>query len=87
MASPLFFERLRHDCSLELFLKGHLLQTAVFFFQLFHARHHGYINTTVLGHAICKRSSADTLVAANIGNAEASFNPFDRIHYLDVTEF
>ena len=77
MASPLFFERLRHDLSLEFFLKVHLLQTTVLFFKLFHARHHGHIHAAVLGPPFVKRRRADTQLAANIWDTYASFNPFD----------
>ncbi len=49
-----FFERLRDDLCLELFLRVHLLQPAVFFFELFHARHHGYIHAAVLGPPFVK---------------------------------
>ena len=77
MASPLFFESLRDNFGLELFLKVHLLQAAVFIFKLFHARHHGYIHAAVLGPPFVKRRRADTQLAANIWDTYASFNPFD----------
>ena len=76
MASPLFFEGLRHDLGFELFLKVHLLQTTVLFFELFHARHHGHIHTAVLGPPFVKRRRADAQLAANILDTYASFNPF-----------
>ena len=53
-------ERLRHDLCLELFLKVHLLQAAVFFFELFHARHHGDIHAVALGPPFVKRRCANT---------------------------
>ena len=77
MASPLFFERLRDNFSLELFLKVHLLQATVFIFKLFHARHPGHIHAPVLGTPFVKRRRADAQLAANIWNTYASFNPFD----------
>ena len=77
MASPLFFESLRDNFSLELFLKVHLLQTTVLFLQLFHARHHGDIHAPVLSTSFVKRRRADAQLAANIWDTYASFNPFD----------
>ena len=77
MASPLFYEGLRHDLSLELFLKVHLLQTTVLFFELFHARHHGHIHTAVLGSPFVKRRRADAQLTAYIWDTDASLNPFD----------
>ncbi len=38
-----FFERLRDDLSLELFLKPHLLQAAVLFFELFNGDIHAAV--------------------------------------------
>ncbi len=87
MASPLFFKRLRHNLGLELFLKVHLLQSAIFFFQLFHARHHGHIHAAVLGPSFVKRRRADAQLTTYIWNADASLNAFDRIHDLAVAEF
>ena len=87
MASPLFFEGLRHDLSLELFLKVHLLQTTVLFFELFHARHHGHIHITVLGSPFEKRRRADAQLTTNIWNTENSLNGLDLVHDLAVTEF
>ena len=87
MASPLFFKRLRHDLGLELFLKVHLLQSAIFFFQLFHARHHGHIHAAVLSPPFLKRRRADAQLTTHIWNADASLNAFDRIHDLAIAEF
>ena len=77
MGSPLFFEGLRNDLGLELFLKVHLLQAAVLFFELFHARHHGHIHTAVLGPLFVKRRRADAQLTTHIWNADASLNAFD----------
>jgi hypothetical protein len=66
MASPLFYERLRHDLGLELFLKVHLLQSPVLFLELFHARHHEYIHAAVLGPSFVKRRRADAQLSENI---------------------
>ena len=77
MASPLFLERLRDNFSLELFLMVNLLQAAVFFFQLFHARHLGHIHAAVLGPPFVKISLADAQLAANIWDSYASFNPLN----------
>ncbi len=85
MASPLFFERLRHNLSLELFLKVHLLQPAVLFFELFHTRHHGYIQAAVLGPPFVKGSGADAQLAANVWNADASLNTLDSVQNLAIT--
>ena len=87
MASPLFFERLRDNFSLELFLKVHLLQAAVLFFKLFHARHHGHIHAALLGPPFVKRRRADTQLTAYIWNPDARLNAFDRIHDLAIAEF
>ena len=82
-----FFERLRHDLRLELFLKVHLLQTTVLFFKLFHARHHEHVHTAALGSPFVKRRRADAQLTADIWNTDASLNAFDRVHDLAVTEF
>ena len=86
MASPLFFERLRDNFSLELFLKVHLLEPSVLFFELFHARHHGDIHAAVLGPPFVKGRSTYALLATNVWNADASLNAFDRIQNLAITE-
>jgi hypothetical protein len=67
----------RFNFGLELFLKVHLLQAAVFILKLFHARHHGHIHAPVLGTPFVKRRRADAQLAANIWDTYASFNPFD----------
>ncbi len=81
-----FFERLRHNLSLELFLKVHLLQASVFFLEFFHARHHGYINATVLGPLFVKGRGVDAQLATNVWSADASPNAFDGVHDLAITE-
>ena len=87
MASPLFFERLRHDLGLELFLKVHLLQAAIFFFQLFHAGHHGDIHAAIFSTLLIESSRTHAKFAANIWNADTRFNPFDCVNDLAVAEF
>ena len=87
MASPLFFERLRHDLGLELLLKVHFLQAPVLVFELFHARHHRHVHAAVLGAPLVKRRCAHTQLSANVGRRKTRFNPFDRIHDLAVGEF
>jgi hypothetical protein len=77
MASPLFFECLRHNLSLEHFFKVHLLQMPIFFFQFCHALYHGHIHSAVLGPPFIKSRRADALLAANIWCSFASFNSFD----------
>jgi hypothetical protein len=83
----IFFERLRHNLSLELFLKVHLLQASVFFFELFHARHHGNIHAAELSPPFVKGRAADAQLTTNVWNADASLNALDRVHNLAVTEF
>jgi hypothetical protein len=87
MASPFFLEHLRNDLGLELFLKVHLLQSAVFFFELFHAGHHGHVHAATLGTPFVKRCRADAQLSANIWNANASLKAFDRIHDQAIPEF
>ena len=87
MASPHFFERLRDDLSLELFLKAQLLQAPVLFLELFHARHHGYIHAAVLSPPFVKRRRAEAQLTANIWNADARLNAFDGVHDLAIAEF
>ena len=67
MASPLFFERLRHDLGPELFLKVHLLQEPVLVIELLHARHHRHVHAAVLGTPLVERRRAHTQLSANIG--------------------
>ncbi len=43
----IFFERLQYDFNLALFLKGHPRQKPIFFFKLFHARHHGGLDPVI----------------------------------------
>jgi hypothetical protein len=87
MASPLFFERLRDDLNLELFLKVHLLQTTVLLFKRFNARHHGHIHASVLSPPFVKRRPVDAQLTTHNWNADASLNAFDRIHDLAIAEF
>jgi len=77
MASPLFFESLRHNLSIELFLKLHLLQATVYFFQSFHARHHGDIHDAVLGPPFIQGRRANASPTAKIWNRYANFDPFE----------
>ncbi len=86
MASPLFFERLRHDLGLELLLKVHFLQAPVLVFEFFHARHHRHVHAAVLGARLVKRRCTDAQIPTNVGHRKARFNPFDRIHDLAVGE-
>ena len=86
MASPLFFERLRDDLRLELFLKVHLLEPAVLFFELFHARHHGYIHAAVLGPPFVKGRGADAQFTTNVWNADACLDALDSVQNLAITE-
>jgi hypothetical protein len=87
MASPLFFERLRHDLGLELFLQVHLLQTPDLFFELLHARHHRQVLAVLLGAPLVERRHTHTHLSANVRHRKDRFNPFDRIHALADGEF
>jgi hypothetical protein len=87
MASPLFFERLRHDLGLKFFLKVHLLQAPILIFALFHPAHHGHIHAAVFGALLVKRCRTDAQLPANVGRRKTRPNKFDRIHDLAVGEF
>jgi hypothetical protein len=82
-----FFERIRDDLSLKFFLKVHHIQASALFFELLHARHHGYVHAAVLGPPFVKGRRADAQLAANVGGRKLGLNTFDRIHDLAVSEF
>jgi len=86
MASPLFFEGMRHDLGLKFFLKVHPLQAPNLIFELFHPAHHGHIHAAVFSALPVKRCRTDAQFPANVGHRKTRLNKFDRIHDLTVDE-
>ena len=82
-----FFEGLRHDLSLELFLEVHLLWAPVLFFELFHAGYRRHIHAAIFGSPLAEGSRTNAQLCANVRHRKTSFAPFDRIHDLAVGEF
>ena len=80
----LFCEVLVGDFGLELFFKIHFAQTPVLVFELLHARHHGGVHAAELRPPLAKGGAADAQLPANLGQWQASFNPFERSHDLAV---
>lgn len=86
MASPFFCEGLLEQIGTQLGFGNHLLQTAVFLFQLLHVRHHRRIHAAELAPPLVERGRADAVRTAQVGNAAAAFGLLEYRKDLGIAE-
>jgi hypothetical protein len=67
MALPLFYDGLVEHLCLQALFGIHLLESAVFIFQLLHSDHHGHIHTAELSAPLVESGIAHAMFTAQLG--------------------